>query len=85
MCSRCRFKLFEGLRRQIHFAHITNIFGNLWWDIDLCCRSGNVGTPVVSVDRILLVEIQFEEPVVCNTLEVLVTTRNYSGQSLVVN
>jgi hypothetical protein len=44
---------------------------SLRWQIDIGCRPGNVCSPMMSIDRILLIEVEFEEFVVSNALEIL--------------
>jgi hypothetical protein len=44
---------------------------SLGYQINISCRPSNIGAPVMSVDGISLVEIEFEEFVVSNAFEVL--------------
>ena len=41
-------------------------------EVNATCWARNVGSPVMLIDRILLVDIDLKEPVVDHTLEVLV-------------
>lgn len=47
--------------------------------IDLTTKTSNVVTPVMRIDRILLVHIDFKESIVCSTLEVLITGSQISN------
>jgi hypothetical protein len=46
-----------------------------WKYVDICCRASDIGTPVVVVDGIFLVEVELEELVVSRASEVLISAR----------
>jgi hypothetical protein len=54
---------------------------SLGCQINICCRPSNIDAPVMSVDWISLVEIEFEELIVSNALEVLVSMSNSQSQT----
>lgn len=43
-------------------------------DVNLSCRAGDVGAPMVLVHRVLLVDIKFKEFIVAITFEILVSS-----------
>lgn len=43
-------------------------------DVNISCRTGDVGAPMVFVHRVLLVDIKFEEFIVTITFEILVSS-----------